>query len=156
MMSVLIWIQTVWHSDTFSEKYFRNKLILWRKLAADNKNMKKFPVCEVLKPIKLIMKKCVRDCDLAYSASETRKNIAVFAEAWKVLEYTGLSWKSPLNWNLPWKVLENHSKALKSFWTLLFSVELSTVDRVLNLYKIVAPLFGAAYAAPNIGTTILY
>ena len=25
-----------------------------------------------------------------------------------------------------------------------------------NLYKIVVPLFGAAYAAPNIGTTILY
>ena len=25
-----------------------------------------------------------------------------------------------------------------------------------NKYKIVVPLFGAAYAAPNIGTTILY
>ena len=25
-----------------------------------------------------------------------------------------------------------------------------------NEYKIVVPLFGAAYAAPNIGTTILY
>ena len=25
-----------------------------------------------------------------------------------------------------------------------------------NLYKIVVPIFGAAYAAPNIGTTILY
>ena len=33
---------------------------------------------------------------------------------------------------------------------------LSTVDRDLNQYKVVAPLFGAAYAAPNIGTTILY
>ena len=31
---------------------------------------------------------------------------------------------------------------------------LSTVDRELNQYKIVVPLFGAAYAAPNIGTTI--
>ena len=28
--------------------------------------------------------------------------------------------------------------------------------RVLDLYKIVVPLFGAAYAAPNIGTIILY
>ena len=25
-----------------------------------------------------------------------------------------------------------------------------------NQYKIVVPVFGAAYAAPNIGTTILY
>ena len=32
----------------------------------------------------------------------------------------------------------------------------STVDRDLNQYKIVVPLFGAAYAAPNKGTTILY
>ena len=39
---------------------------------------------------------------------------------------------------------------------LLFSVGLSTVDRDLNQYKIAVPLFGAAYAAPNIGTTILY
>ena len=36
------------------------------------------------------------------------------------------------------------------------SVGLSTVDRELNLYIIVVPLFRAAYAAPNIGTTILY
>ena len=38
------------------------------------------------------------------------------------------------------------------------SVGLSTVDRELhvNLYKIVVALFGAAYAAPNIGTTIFY
>ena len=28
--------------------------------------------------------------------------------------------------------------------------------RDLNLYKIVVPLFGAAYAAPNKGTLILY
>ena len=54
------------------------------------------------------------------------------------------------------KVLENHSKALKSPWILLFSVQLSTVDRDLNQHKIVVPLFGAAYAAPNKSTTILY
>ena len=36
------------------------------------------------------------------------------------------------------------------------SVGFSTVDRGLNQYKIVVPLFGAAYAAPNIGATILY
>ena len=30
------------------------------------------------------------------------------------------------------------------------------MDRDLNQYKIVVPLFGAAYAAQNIGTTILY
>ena len=62
--------------------------------------------------------------------------------------------KSPWKLNLPWKVLENHSKALKSPWILLFSVGLSTVDRGLNQYKIVVPIFGAAYAAPNKGTTI--
>ena len=32
----------------------------------------------------------------------------------------------------------------------------STVDRDLNQYKIAVPLFGAACAAPNIGTAILY
>ena len=64
--------------------------------------------------------------------------------------------KSPWKFNLPWKVLENHSKALKSPWILLFSVGLSTVDRDLNQYKIVVPLFGAANAAPNKGTTISY
>ena len=46
------------------------------------------------------------------------------------------------------KVLENHSKVLE--------FELSTVDRDLNQYKIVVPLFGAANAAPNKGTTISY
>ena len=64
--------------------------------------------------------------------------------------------KSPWKLNLPWKVLENHSKALKSPWILLFSVGLNSVDRDLNQYKIDVPLFSAAYAAPNIGTTILY
>ena len=36
----------------------------------------------------------------------------------------------------------------------LFSVGLTTVDIVLYHYKIVVPLFGAAYAAPNKGTSI--
>ena len=35
-------------------------------------------------------------------------------------------------------------------------VGLNTVDRDLNQDKIAVPLFGAAYAAPNIGTTILW
>ena len=47
-------------------------------------------------------------------------------------------------------------KALISPSILLFSVGLSTVDRALNQYKIVVPIFGAAYDAPNIDTTILY
>ena len=59
--------------------------------------------------------------------------------------------KSHWKLDLPWKVLENHSKAWKSAWILLFSVELITVDRNLNQNKIVVPLFGAAYAAPNVG-----
>ena len=64
--------------------------------------------------------------------------------------------KSPWKLNLPWKVLENHSEALKRPWILLFSVGLSTVDRDLIQYKIDVPLFGAVYAALNIGTPILY
>ena len=44
----------------------------------------------------------------------------------------------------------------KTLNILLFSVRLSTVDKDLNQYKIVVSLFGAAYAAPNKGTTILY
>ena len=63
-----------------------------------------------------------------------------------------------------WKITQNPL----SPWILLFSEGLSTVDRDLNQYKIVVPLFGAAYAkivvplfgaayaAPNIGATILY
>ena len=53
-------------------------------------------------------------------------------------------------------LLSVRTKALKSPGILLFSVGLSTVDRDRNKYKIVVPVFGAAYAAPNIGTTILY
>ena len=37
-----------------------------------------------------------------------------------------------------------------------YKIEFSTVDRDRNQYKSVVPLFGAAYAAPNTGTTILY
>ena len=58
--------------------------------------------------------------------------------------------------NVPWKVLENHTKALESPWFLLFSIGINTVDRDLNQNKNVVALFGAAFAAPNKGTTILY
>ena len=75
-----------------------------------------------------------------------------FAQAWKVLEYIGLSWKVLEN-----KIcLEKHSKALKSPWILQFTGGFNSVFGDLNQYKIVVPLFGAAYAAPNKGTTILY
>ena len=65
----------------------------------------------------------------------------------KYLNLEGFLEKS-LKLNLPWKVLENQSKALKSPWILLFSVD-------LNQYKIVVPLFVAAYALPNISIAIL-
>ena len=55
--------------------------------------------------------------------------------------------------------LKSTGKSLKSLeksLNLLFSVGLSTVDRDLNQYKIVVLLFGAAHAAPNVGTTNLY
>ena len=50
------------------------------------------------------------------------------------------------------KSLKSLEKSLNS--TIFFRT--GTEDRDLNQYKIVVPLFGAAYAAPNIGTTILY
>ena len=50
---------------------------------------------------------------------------------------------------MPRKLLENHSKAFKSPLIFLFSGGLNTVDRDLNQYEIVVPLFCAANAAPN-------
>ena len=80
-----------------------------------------------------------------------------FAQVWKYLNLDGLLEKSfKIKSALKSIRLENHSKALKSPWILLFSVGLNTVDRDLNQYKIVVPLFGAAYAAPNKSKTILY
>ena len=52
--------------------------------------------------------------------------------------------------------MENHAKALKSPWILPITVGINTVDRDLNQNKTVVTLFGAANAAPNKGTTILY
>ena len=79
----------------------------------------------------------------------------MFAQAWKVLDYRGLSWTL---WEIKYalKILENYCKAFQSPWILLFSIEPNAVDRDLNQYKIGVPLFGAAYAAPNKGTIILY
>ena len=49
---------------------------------------------------------------------------------------------------------------LEKYWKitkiLLFSEGLNSVDRDLNQNKVVVPLFGAANAAPNKGTAILY
>ena len=47
-------------------------------------------------------------------------------------------------------------KGLEKSLIRLFSVVLDTIDRDLNEYKIVVPLFGAANAAPNKGTAISY
>ena len=55
--------------------------------------------------------------------------------------------------------LKSTGKSLKGIEKSLnssISVELNAVDRDLNQYKIVVPLFGAANAAPNKGTTISY
>ena len=55
-----------------------------------------------------------------------------------------------------WKSTGKSLKSLEKSLISTISVRLSTVDRDLYQYKIVVPLFGAAFAAPNIGTTILY
>ena len=55
--------------------------------------------------------------------------------------------------------LKSTGKSLKSLEKSLNStifVRLNTVGRDLNQYKIIVALFGAANAAPNKGTTILY
>ena len=55
-------------------------------------------------------------------------------------------------------VLKSTGKSLKSLKVLEFynfPVGLSNVDRELNQFKIAVPIFDAAYAAPNKGTTIL-
>ena len=48
--------------------------------------------------------------------------------------------------------LKSNGKSLKGLEKPLNLI----VDRYLNQYKIVVPLFGAANAAPNKGTAILY
>ena len=74
----------------------------------------------------------------------------------KVLEYTGLSSKVLEN-----KIyLEKYLKNTQRLWKVLEFNHLQEDSTLffggLNQYKIVMPLFGAAYAAPNKGTTILH
>ena len=64
--------------------------------------------------------------------------------------------ESPWKLNLPWKVLEKTLKGLEKYSILPFTGGFNSVFGDLNQYKIVVPLFGAAYAAPNKGTAILY
>ena len=55
--------------------------------------------------------------------------------------------------------LKSTGKSLKCLEKSLnssISVRLNTIDRDLNQYKIAVHLFGAANAAPNKGTAILY
>ena len=51
-----------------------------------------------------------------------------------------------------WKTLKGVDKSLN--FTIYKRIQQCFGD--LNQYQIVVPLFGAAYAAPNIGTTVLY
>ena len=79
--------------------------------------------------------------------------LAGFAQTWKNLEgflEKFLKIKSALKSTE--KSLKSLEKSLNS--TIFCRTKHSDID--LNHYKIVVPLFGAAYAAPNKGTTILY
>ena len=49
-MSVLIWIQTVWHSDSCSRKIFFEK-VNFEKRADGKKNMKNYPACKELNTV---------------------------------------------------------------------------------------------------------
>ena len=67
-----------------------------------------------------------------------------FARVCTGLKSTWIYWivlKSPWKLNLPYEVLEKHSKALKSPRILPFTWGFITVVGDLNQYKIVAPLF---------------
>ena len=90
-----------------------------------------------------------------YPVGEALLYITGFTQASKYLNIQDCLEKS-LKIKFALKVLEKHSKALKSLLILPFTVGFNTVFGDLNQYKLVVPLFGAAYAAPNKGTTILY
>ena len=69
-----------------------------------------------------------------------------------------LNWEGLLEKSLKIKsALKSTLKSLRGLEKSLNSnIFFRTVDRDLNQNKIVMPLFGAAYAAPNKSTTILY
>ena len=73
----------------------------------------------------------------------------------KYLNFEGLLEKS-LKIKPALKSTGKSLKSLEQSFHSTITVGLSTVDKEVNQYKIVVPIFGAAYAAPNIGTTILY
>ena len=114
-----------------------------------------------LVPLQFGKEQMAKQMTWAKTCNESVKNTSVFCKPYRVRTGLKSTWicrtvlKSPWKLNLPWKVLEKHSKALKSPWILPFTGGFNTFGD-LNQYKIVVPLFGAAYAAPNTGTTILY
>ena len=59
IMSVLIWIQTVWHSDSVPEKKW-----FWKKSADDNKSMKHYPTCKELMSQSTAMAKLRRSVNI--------------------------------------------------------------------------------------------
>ena len=91
---------------------------------------------------------------------------SLFPRPWPELSYMALLCvceQRRLRWDCECTSSRVHT-GLKSTWksctrlekSLKFSVGIKTVDRDLNQDKTVVPLFGAANAAPNKGTTILY
>ena len=79
-----------------------------------------------------------------------------FAQAWKVLEYSVLSWNIFENKICLEKYLKNSQRPWKVFEFYHLQEDLTLFFGGLNQYKIVVPLFGAAYAAPNKGNIILH
>ena len=49
VVSVLIWIQTVCHSDSIAERIFLKKLILKKSQQTTSKSMKNYPACKEFK-----------------------------------------------------------------------------------------------------------
>ena len=100
--------------------------------------------------VKTQMKCCLNGIFIAHLVCSLSRVCTALKSTWiyRTLEKS-------LKIKLPWKVLEKHSKTLNSPWILPFTGVLNTVFGDLNQYKIAVSLFGAAYAAPNKGTTIL-
>ena len=85
----------------------------------------------------------LRSCELAQGLHRLEKHLNIEDSLEKSLKI-----------KFALKSTEKHSKALKSPWILPFTGVFKTVVGDLNQYNIVMSLFGAAYAAPNKGTTI--
>ena len=86
---------------------------------------------------------------------DSNLSVPVLSPAYLKINYNADEALVSITWlALKKKIMGSLDKSLK-IKSLIFSVGINIVYRDLNQYKSVVPLFGAAYAAPNKGTTVL-